>query len=179
MITRLSQTIRESVKDSKRNFSSIAALLMCLLCFAATALAGDDVFMKVEGVQGDSADAVHRGEIDVLTYSQTFGTKACSEIVVTKRIDSASPQLIGRAVNNMRLPNVIITIRRAGGKQQEYFKATLLSVVIDRIELTENAGGDQTERVVLQPGNILIQFWPQDAKGNLASTPIVTSFSCK
>lgn len=177
MTIQFSPAIGPSPTHSRGRSPCLAALLTGLLCLAGGARAADDVFMKVDGVQGDSVDRDHRGEIDLLTYSQTFETKSCSEVLVTKRLDSASPQLVARAVSGLRLPSVIIAFRRGGDPLQEYFKATLQSVVIARIELSES-GTEVTERVSLQPRDIRIEFRAQKADGSLGSA-VITNFSCR
>jgi hypothetical protein len=60
-----------------------------------------DVFLLLDGIAGDSTDAKHKGEIDILTYTQSFkntvsgstsgggaGKVTCGDVTVTKNIES-------------------------------------------------------------------------------------------
>lgn len=67
-----------------------------------------------------------------------------------KFIDRASPALISRAAGNVNLPTVIISIHKPGENPVDFFKATLPSVSIERIEVSGDSG-PLVEQVVLKP----------------------------
>jgi len=134
------------------------------------------VFMKADGIPGESVDVDHRSEIALTGYSQTFGTRNCSRVVANKTIDRASPLLISRAAANQLIPTVVISMRKAGEGQKDFFKATLNLVLVDRIELVEE-NGQLVEHVVMAPRTITIEYRPQDDKGGLGA-PVVSNISC-
>ena len=77
------------------------ALAAAALAASPGALA-DDVFLKLEGIDGESQDAKHAKEIDVLSWSWGFSrnpaSTACSqEFHFTKLVDRATPLLLTRA----------------------------------------------------------------------------------
>jgi type VI protein secretion system component Hcp len=109
-------------------------------------------------------------------YSQSFGTANCSRAVANKRIDRASPLLISRAAANQLIPSVIVTMRKAGERQSDFFIATLGQVLVDRIEVADQ-DGQLVKRVVLAPQAITIQYFPLDSKG-LPLPPVVSSVAC-
>jgi type VI secretion system secreted protein Hcp len=157
----------------------VAVLLTALglTAIAPAALAQTlQVFMKADGIPGESVDADHRSEIQLTGYSQTFGTRNCSRVVANKSIDRASPLLISRAAANQLIPTVVISMRKAGDAPKDFFKATLNLVLVERIELVEE-NGQLVEHVVMAPRNITIEYRPQDDKGALGA-PVVSNISC-
>jgi type VI secretion system secreted protein Hcp len=154
-----------------------AALAAVLMLGAHAAVAQINVFLKIDGLPGDSTDARHPNEIVLTGYSQSFGDRNCSRVVATKQIDRASPGLISRATSNARIPQAIVTMARAGGGSSgDFFVATLDQVRVDRIEITEQ--GDQIlEQLVLIPRIVTISYRPQDAKGGLGA-PVTTTTTC-
>ena len=75
-----------------------AIAVACTLPIAEDAWA--PVFAKYDGVDGESKDATHKGEIDVLSWSWGMsgdedgsGSPCAKEFVFTKNIDSADPRV--------------------------------------------------------------------------------------
>jgi type VI protein secretion system component Hcp len=151
--------------------SVLALVFVPALLFVAPAQAVD-AFMRIDSIPGDSTVRGHEREIVLTGYSQTFGTRACSRVVANKQIDVASPGLIAVAAGNLTLPTVIITLARPTGEGLvDFYRATLSTVPIERIEVAEQS--DQLiERVVLAPRTIKIEYFPQGA------ATIVTNIVC-
>jgi type VI secretion system secreted protein Hcp len=136
-----------------------------------------DTFMKIDGLPGESTNAAHPGEIDLTGWSQTFGTRHCSRAVAVKRVDRASPGLIARAAANTLIPQLIVSMARSGpGRSQDFFRATLDLVTIERIEIAEQ-GDELVERVVLAPRSIRLEYRPSLADGTLGA-PVSTAIAC-
>ncbi len=163
----------------KHSFACLRAFVAIALALGANAaFAQINVFLKIDGLPGDSTDARHPREIVLTGYSQTFGDRNCSRVIATKQIDRASPGLISRAASNQRIPQAIVTMSRAigGGGPVDFFTATLDQVLVDRIEIAEQS--DQlVERVVLVPRVVTISYRAQDEKGVLGP-PVTTSIAC-
>ena len=90
--------------------------------------------LKIETVKGESADAKHKGEIDILNYRwgvknkyhrwhrnqwRRRGEAQFNELVITKRIDAASPLLFKACASGQHFQLLTLVIREAGGKQLE------------------------------------------------------------
>lgn len=153
----------------------IAALLSGL---AATPVAHAELlaWMQIDGIPGESVVRGHENQIELQSYSQNFGTKNCSRVVVLKALDSASPALISRAASNLLVPRVVIMLRKAGEGQQDFYKATLDNVLIDRIDLVDN-DTSLNESIVLRPRSIRLEYRPQRPDGSLG-TAIVSDIQC-
>ena len=119
-----------------------AAVLAALLAVPCAASAAVDYFLKIDGVEGESTDVGHKGEINVESWSwgvssSTSGNgasragKPCvSSFNFTKMLDKASPQLMANAVSGMSIKSAVLTARKAGEKPQEYLKVTLENVLV-------------------------------------------------
>jgi type VI secretion system secreted protein Hcp len=103
-----------------------------------------DAFLKLDGIKGESADAKHKGEIDILSFSwgvQQTGTSASGggggsgkvkfhDLQITKKTDAASPLLMLNCANGAHLKEASLTVRKAGGEQLEYLKIKLTDVLV-------------------------------------------------
>src|SRR6516162_3818523 len=95
-----------------------------------------DMFLKLNGVTGESKDKVHTKEIDVLSLSWGLmnsgsahvGGGACSgkvsvqDVTLSKFVDSSSPKLMLACCNGTHYPSAVLTVRKAGGKPVEYIQ---------------------------------------------------------
>lgn len=97
-----------------------------------------DTFLKIEGVEGESTDHKHRGEIEVLSYtwnvSQPATVSASSHgslsaeradwgaFSVVKALDKASPILTIACASGQHFPSARLEICRAGDEKQPYME---------------------------------------------------------
>jgi type VI protein secretion system component Hcp len=173
-----------------KTFTLIGAVVLATAALTSTAAVAEQqtTYMTVDSLSGEVTDAHFQGAIQLLNYSQSFGTKACSQVVVVKQIDRTSPGLIGFAASSYVVPTVRIQMVKAGRDQQVFFTATLTSVLVDRVELNDspNPPTDSdlpvtplgvTERIAMKPKHIQIQFQAQRGDGSLG-TPTIASVDC-
>src|SRR6201982_4272321 len=97
-----------------------------------------DMFLKINGVDGESQDDKHKKEIDVLAWSWGVsnsgsahvgggagaGKANVQDLSFTKYIDKSSPDLMLGACNGKHYDNALLTVRKAGEKPLEYRKVT-------------------------------------------------------
>jgi type VI secretion system secreted protein Hcp len=121
-----------------------------------------DAFLKLDGVPGESVDAKHKGEIEVLSFSwgatqpgvangaPSRNAKAQIDVLtIIKRVDKASPKLILQSCGGNSLPNATLTVRKNidEGQPSEFLKVKLSDVVISSL----SAGGNgQTDQLPLE-----------------------------
>jgi type VI secretion system secreted protein Hcp len=149
-----------------------------------------DMFMKIEGVDGESKDKKHTKEIDVLAWSwgmsnsgsaHTGGGAGAGKVNVqdlsfTKYVDSASPKLMLACCNGKHYDQALLTVRKAGEKPVEYIKIKLTEVLITSISTGGSGGEDRlTENVTLNFAKVHLDYTPQDDKG-AAGTAIPMSW---
>ncbi len=149
-----------------------------VLVFQSAAIAANDTFLKIEGVEGESLHAEHRDEIDVLAWSwgsSTNGRSTCvQDISLVKYADLASPQLLMGHVDGFVYPNAKLTVRRSGGSM-----TGLAYVVLDFKNLyvssvsTSGSGGEErlTENVTLNFEEVKYTYTPQNPDGS-AGLPV-------
>jgi type VI secretion system secreted protein Hcp len=145
-----------------------------------------DFFLKLDGVKGESQDATHGGEIDLESFSwgETNSTTIGSatggagagkvkfdELVFTMRVSSASPQLAFMCASGTHFPTVVLTARKAGGKQEEYYKVTFKTVFISKYRSVGVTGVDAIPRdeITCLFGSYIIEYRQQNKDGSLSS----------
>lgn len=140
-----------------------------------------DVFLKIKGIPGESADSKHKGEIDVLSYSfgitQT-GTMAYGggggagkanfgDFSFMMRMNKATPKLMQAVANGSHVEEAILYCRKAGDKQQEYMTYKFYDLLISSYQ-TSASSEEPTESVSFNFAKMEMEYKEQDAKGNLA-----------
>ena len=139
-----------------------------------------DVFLKIKGVPGESADSKHKAEIDVLSYSwgitQT-GTMAYGggggagkanfgDFHFMMRMNKATPKLMQACANGSHIDEAILTCRKAGDKQQEYMQYKFYDLLISSYQ-TSASSEEPTESISFNFAKMEMEYKEQDAKGNL------------
>lgn len=144
-------------------------------------MAGDN-FLKIEGVDGESTDDKHKGEIDIETFSfgvtQTASAGAgggggagkahFQDVHFTAKVSKASMKLILSCASLEHFKKAVLTIRKAGKEQQEYEKITLSDCVVTSYQQHGGGGGGlPTDNFSLQYAKIEGEYKPQKADGTL------------
>jgi type VI secretion system secreted protein Hcp len=77
-----------------------------------------DIFLKLDGISGDSTDDKHKGEIDVeaVAYDVKHSNKSTTALLrIDKVYDSSSPKLLSAAATGRHIKSGTITFRVSGG----------------------------------------------------------------
>jgi type VI secretion system secreted protein Hcp len=141
-------------------------LVMAGLVASGPALAGDEIFLRLDGITGGATAAGHVGEIVISTYSQAFSNTAssgtgsgggagkamCGAITVMKNIDKSSPFLISNVVRGSRIATGDIKFDRTNaGGLVEFYHVALQEIVITDIAQMDHAPAGVMEQVTLSP----------------------------
>ena len=145
-----------------------------------------DMFLKISGVEGESADDKHTKEIDVLawtwgaTQSGTMhvgtgggsGKVSAQDLSCTKYVDSASHALLLACCNGEHYKEAVLVVRKAGKDPIEYVKITMTNVLISSIQTggTKDQAERLTEQVSLNFSQIKFEYTPQNADGSAGAT---------
>jgi len=106
--------------------------------FLAITINEDDLrTMSVQSPQNESPALMARGS------GGSAGKAMFKEFTITKRYDKASPMLAKRAANGTHFPTVIITVRKAGGKPEEYYTIKMTDVMVSSYQTGMSSGGDR------------------------------------
>jgi type VI secretion system secreted protein Hcp len=144
--------------------------------------AGADVYLRVQTaragkVKGEATGPGHADDIEVigwqwgLTASSALGStqatarRSYSALTVTKRIDQASTALMSALATNDAVKEAKLTLRRAGGDQEDFFIITLKGARITSLHHQGDAGGETREVVTIAFTKIEVEYRPQKATG--------------
>ena len=162
-----------------------AGLVATGIAASTSVVAASDMFLKLGNIKGESVDAKHKGEIDVLSWSwgASTGTArtrkgnvpvACiQDLAFTKSLDSATPEIITTAVTGNVVPGtVVLTMRKSGDKPQDFFILTMSNVTIEAYQTSASEGANTLfENVVLHFDVLKGEYRSQRPDGTLG-TPV-------
>jgi type VI secretion system secreted protein Hcp len=149
-----------------------------------------DMFLKIDDLKGESVDHKHKGEIQVLSWSWGMsqsgsthhgpgsgsGKVNVQDLSFTKHIDDATPNLIQFCCSGNHFKQALLTVRKAGGKDQvEYLKIKLQDIIISAVSTGGSGGEDRiTENVTLNFGKFEVTYTPQTETGAAGPSKQVT-----
>ncbi len=165
------------------------ALLGCGFLVAmmgsASAMAAIDMFLKVGDIRGESTDARHKDEIDVLSWSwgESNGTvrigpvalpKTCiQDMQVTKVVDRATPELITKVITGAHMQDAVLSMVRADDQKASGFLViTMQDVTVTSYSTGGTSGQDNlTEKFTLHFASMEGRYYPQNQDGSYG-TPV-------
>lgn len=116
-----------------------------------------DYFLKLAGIDGESTDAQHKDEIEVLSFSWgvsnsgTIGTvgggagagkATLQDFHFVANFNKASPTLMQYCATGKHIQDAVLIGRGARGTGDEFYKVKLFDILITSYQ-TGGAGGDQ------------------------------------
>lgn len=131
-------------------------------------------YLEIEGVDGESTDDVHRGEIDVLSWSwgvaQTgksagsgagTGKAVFQDFHFVARISKASPVLFMSCATGAHHKSATLSGTRASAKlKSDFLKYKLTDVRVTSLEQSDGEGGPPTEQFSLSYAKFEVSFQP-------------------
>ncbi|KVP80099.1 Hcp family type VI secretion system effector [Burkholderia ubonensis] len=144
---------------------------------------GVAMFMKVDGVTGESADAQHKGWTDIQTFSWgasqpgamasgsggNAGKASFNDLVVVAYMDKGAPAIIKNCASGKHLPSVEISACKTGGTQVEFMRVTLQEVLVTSAQVAGVDPGDVADRLLMhygfQAAKVKKQYWQQNDNG--------------
>jgi len=138
------------------------------------------MFLKLDGIKGESQDHKHAGEIHIESWSwgmsQTgahgtgggggAGKVSVHDISITKFVDKASAALMLHCCSGKHIPNGLVTVRKAGDKPLEYLKMKLQDILISGVQNAGHGGDLLTENVTLNFAKFHVEYTEQKADGS-------------
>ena len=151
-----------------------------------------DYFLKLDGIPGESTDAKHKGEIDVLAFSWgvsqagssgrgvgvSAGKAIFEDLLVVARTSKASPKLWQACATGQHLKTAVLVCRKAGQAPLEFLKITLTDVTITSYEIDGSDEELPLDQVALAFAKVATEFVSGDAKGK-AQPPVTTGWDLK
>lgn len=119
-----------------------------------------DMFLKIEGIDGESTDEAHPDWIEIMSYSWGVSQPATGAVSsggarssqrsdhqdfsVVKTIDKASPKLFLHCCNGRHIPEVKLELCRATGDKQKYMQYVMEDVIISSVSSDGTADSGET-----------------------------------
>jgi type VI secretion system secreted protein Hcp len=97
--------------------------------------------------------------------TQATARRSYSALTVVKHIDSASTALMSALATNDEVKEAKLTLRRAGGGQQDYLTITLKGARITSLHHSGDANGQTLENVTIAFNEVEVQYHPQKSGG--------------
>ncbi|AVJ17401.1 type VI secretion system tube protein Hcp [Serratia sp. JUb9] len=146
-----------------------------------------DMFLKVEGIEGESKNAKHLKWIDVVSFN--WGAKQpgnvavgggggsgkvnYQDLTIQALIDKSTPALLKYCSTGKHLPKLQLSICKSGGQEIEYTKITLEEVLLTATEfIGQSYGATLGMAYSFQAGKVSLEYSEQTADGGKGPSSI-------
>jgi type VI secretion system secreted protein Hcp len=139
-----------------------------------------DIFAKIGDIKGESSDAKHKDEVEVLSWSWGVaqsgsvtgpggggGKASFADFSFMHRIDAASPLLMKACATGQHIKEATVTHRKAGKGQQEFLIIKMNDILITSVQPSAASSDGLMEAVSLQMAKVNLEYKPQKADGSL------------
>lgn len=139
-----------------------------------------DIFLKIDGIDGESPDASHKNEIEVASWSWRVsqqssmhagsgggaGKATVEDLTFDHSVDRASPNLMKYCLTGKHIDQAVLTVRKAGGNPLEYLKITMSDVLVTHVSPAgSNSDNGIREQVRLSFAKVKQEYVVQNAQG--------------
>lgn len=153
-----------------------------------------DIFLKIDGIKGESSDAQHREEIEPASFSWGVsqqgttsagggagaGKASFQDLHVVMNVSRASPQLFLACAEGRHIKTAVLTCRKAGGRdQRDFLRYSLSDVLVSSYQTSGQAeDGVPVDQISLTYAQVKIEYWPQKVDGSLGA-PVTAGWDLK
>jgi type VI secretion system secreted protein Hcp len=153
-----------------------------------------DMFLKLDGIKGESKDDKHKDEIHIESFSwgvSQTGTMSAGggggagkvnvhDISVTKYVDKSTPELMLACCNGKHIATGLLSVRKAGETPLEYLKIKLTDILISSVQPAGAGGHDSlSESLSLNFAKFEVAYQPQGPDGKAEGGPILMGWDIK
>jgi type VI secretion system secreted protein Hcp len=139
-----------------------------------------DMFLKVDGVTGESKDSNHTGWTDITSF--TWGASQpgnmsvgggggagkvnFTDLHVNALIDKSTTAILKYCASGKHVTKIELSVCKAGGTQIEYTRITLEDVLVTAVEYSGSNDGDLVGiSYAFQASKVKQQYWEQSSSG--------------
>jgi type VI secretion system secreted protein Hcp len=153
-----------------------------------------DIFLKIDGIDGEAEDAAHKGEIQVMSWSWKVsqqsnmhqgsgggaGKASVDDLEFEHFIDRASPNLIQYCLLGKHINEAKLVVRKAGGNPLEYIRLTMNDVLVTEVRPSGLSDSETRPREVvrLSFSRLKQEYVVQNAQGGSGGA-ITATFDIK
>lgn len=138
------------------------------------AIAFDDMWLSLDGIQGESADPGHKDEIDIVSWSWSLSggpqtAPQLRDLKLIKQSDRASTALAQSLATGKLIGEGVLTVQRQFGQEEpfEYLKMEMKGVSLTQLA-TGGKEGDEatTETISLTFSELCLTYTVQNPDGS-------------
>ena len=153
-----------------------------------------DYLLKIEGIKGESTDAKHKDEIEIESFSWgatnpgSFsstsgggsGKVSFQDLHFTSRVNVASPNLMVACATGQHIKSAILTVRKAGKEQQEYYSVKLSDMLVSSYQSggAEGSNALPVDQFSINFAKIEFEYKSQKPDGSLGA-PVKGGYDLK
>jgi type VI secretion system secreted protein Hcp len=139
-----------------------------------------DIFIKINGIDGESQDSAHKNEIEVLNWSWEIvqesnmhmgsgggaGKATVKDLGFVHYMDRSSPNLMKFCLTGKHIPEAILVVRKDGGSPLEYLRITMTDVVVTGVNPVGSSDEERVkERIGLSFAKVKQEYTVQNQQG--------------
>lgn len=142
-----------------------------------------DYFLKLDGIDGESPDSKHKGDIEISSFSWGAsqsgshgsgggggaGKVSVQDFHFVMGLNKASPKLFLACATGEHIKKAVLVCRKAGTEQREYLKVTMSDLLVSSYQTGGSAGGGPapTDQISLNFAKIEFEYKEQKPDGSL------------
>lgn len=151
-----------------------------------------DMFLKLDGIKGESADAKHKDTIHIESFSwgvsQTgahgagggggAGKASFQDFSFISKVSAASPLLALACASGQHIKSAVLTARKSGETQPDYLEIKLSDLLVSSYQSAGDSGGPArpqipggTAGLLEEPGDVVDSFALNFAKIEFSYKP--------
>lgn len=139
-----------------------------------------DMFLRIDGIQGESQNDKHKGWVDIESYSWGavqstnlalgsgggVGKVQYKDLTVTANLDKATPAISHFLSSGKHIPKVELSLCKAGGQQMEYYRITLENAMLTHVMHNAFHNSDSPKiSYQFQAEQVKQSYWEQTTSG--------------
>jgi type VI secretion system secreted protein Hcp len=142
-----------------------------------------EIFVKLDGIDGESKQAAHKNWVDVLNFGYSVTQSASMHtgggggvgkadfgpIMFTHYLDKASPNLFKYCASGKHIPTVTFSVCKTGDGSQEFARIVLTDVIVASVSPGGASGSGMTETVAMAYSKIQTKVREQNANGSMGA----------
>jgi type VI secretion system secreted protein Hcp len=153
-------------------------------------MAAVDYFLKIDGVEGESQDATHKGEVQLSSWSWGAtntgtmqagsggggGKASMQDFSFSMPVNRATPKLVQKLASGEHIKRAVLTCRKAGKTPQEYLRITFEDIIVSSYSTGGAEGADAIpdEHISLNFAKITFEYREQKADGSLGGAVVAS-----
>lgn len=132
-------------------------------------------FLRLEGIRGESQDALHRDEIDVLSWSwglehpgaahvgAAAGAAVPQALTILKRVDRATVELIQACASGSSISEALLTVGYEG--QVGFFRIRMWDAMVASVSTADSSADFISESISLKFTKVQVEYDSQSPDG--------------